>query len=62
MNNSKSQNQICMTIRMDDCTGKHSAKYMRTDAQRTTANIPVGGVEKLLLSCVFVLLLSATEE
>jgi hypothetical protein len=51
-----------MMIRMDDCTGKHSAKGMRTDAQRTTANIPIGGVEKLLLSCVFVLLLFATEE
>jgi len=46
---------------MDDHTGKHSAKGLRTDAQRTTANIHVGGVEKLLLSGVF-LLLSATEE
>jgi hypothetical protein len=51
-----------MTLHMDDRTGKHSAKGLRTDAQRTTANIPVGGVEKLLLSCVFLLLLSTTEE
>jgi hypothetical protein len=35
---------------------------MRTDTQRTTTNIHVGGVEKLLLSGVFFLLLSATEE
>jgi hypothetical protein len=47
---------------MDDRTGKHLAKGMRTDAQRTTANIHVGGVEKLLLSNVFLLLLSVTEE
>jgi hypothetical protein len=47
---------------MDDRTGKHSAKGLRTDAQRTTANIHVDGVEKLLLSSVFHLLLSATEE
>jgi hypothetical protein len=45
---------------MDDRTGKHSAKGLRTDAQ-TTANIHVGGVAKLLLSGVF-LLLSTTEE
>jgi hypothetical protein len=47
---------------MDDRTGKHSAKSLRTDAQRTTANIHVGGVEELLLFDVFRLLLSATEE
>jgi hypothetical protein len=46
---------------MDDRTGKHSAKSLRTYAQQTTANIHVGRVEKLLLSSVF-LLLSATEE
>jgi hypothetical protein len=40
---------------MDDHTDKHSTKDLRTDAQRTTANIPTGGVEKLLLSCVFLL-------
>jgi hypothetical protein len=45
---------------MDDRTSKHSAKGLRTDAQRTTANIHTGGLEKLL-SGVF-LLLSATEE
>jgi hypothetical protein len=42
-----------MTIRIDDHTGKHSTKGMRTDAQRRTANIPTVEVEKLLLSCVF---------
>jgi hypothetical protein len=47
---------------MDDRTGKHSAKGLRTNAQRTTANIHVGGVDKLLLSGVFLLLLSATEK
>jgi hypothetical protein len=48
---------------MDDRTGKHSANGLRTNAQRTTANIPVGGIEELLLSGVFLLiLLSATEE
>jgi hypothetical protein len=51
-----------MTIRIDDRTGKHSVKSLRTYAQRTTANIPAGEVEKLLLSYVFLLLLSATEE
>jgi hypothetical protein len=35
---------------MDDRTGKYSAIGMRTDAQRTTANILAGEVEKLLLS------------
>jgi hypothetical protein len=47
---------------MDDRTGKHSANGLRTNAQRTTANIPVGGIEKLILFGVFLLLLSATEE
>jgi hypothetical protein len=46
---------------MDDRTGKHSAKGLRTNAQRTTTNIHVDGIEKLLLSGVF-LLLSTTEE
>jgi hypothetical protein len=46
---------------MDDRTGKHSANGLRTNVQRTTANIPVGGIEELLLSGVF-LLLSVTEE
>jgi hypothetical protein len=48
-------------LRIDDRTGKHSATGLRKDAQRTTANIPAGGVEKLLISCVF-LLLSTIEE
>jgi hypothetical protein len=42
---------------MDERTGKHLAKGLRT----TMANIHVDGVEKLL-SSVFILLLSATEE
>jgi hypothetical protein len=46
---------------MDDRTGKHSAKGLRTDAQQTTTNIHADGVEKLLLSGVFHLL-SANEE
>jgi len=46
---------------MDDHIGKDSAKGLRIDAQRTTANIHVGGIEKLLLSGIF-LFLSATEE
>jgi hypothetical protein len=50
-----------MKIRIDHRTGKYSAKDLRTDAQRTMANIPADGVEKLLISYVF-LLLSATEE
>jgi hypothetical protein len=37
------------------------ANGLRTNAQRMTANIPVGGIEELLLSGIF-LLLSATEE
>jgi hypothetical protein len=43
---------------MDDRTGKHSSNGLRTNVQRTTANIPVGEIEKLLLSDVFLLLLS----
>jgi hypothetical protein len=45
---------------MDGRTGKHSANGLRTNVQRTTANIHVGGIEELLLSGV--LLVSATEE
>jgi hypothetical protein len=60
VNSSKSQNQTYMTLRMDDRTGKHLAKGLRTNAQRTTANIPAG-VENLLLPFVF-LLLSTTKE
>jgi hypothetical protein len=51
-----------MTLRMDDHTGNHSVKGLRIDAQQSTANVTVGGVKKLLLSCVFLFLLSATEE
>jgi hypothetical protein len=48
---------------MDDRTGKHSTNGLRTNAQRTTADISVGGIEELLLSSVFLfLLLSAIEE
>jgi hypothetical protein len=46
---------------MDDHIGKHSANGLRTNAQRTTANVPVGGIEELFLSGVF-LLLSVIEE
>jgi hypothetical protein len=45
----------------NDHTCKHSVNGLKTNAQRTTANIPVGGIEELLLSSVF-LLLFATEE
>jgi hypothetical protein len=52
-----------MTIHMDDHKGKHSAKGPRTNAQRTAATIPVGGVEhKFLVSCVFFLPSSAAKE
>jgi hypothetical protein len=47
---------------MDDRTGKYLANGLRTNTQRTTANILVGGIEELLLSGVFLLLLFATEE
>jgi hypothetical protein len=47
---------------MDDRTVKHSANVLRTNAQRTTTNIPVGGIEEFLLSGVFLFLLPATEE
>jgi hypothetical protein len=47
---------------MDDRKGKYSANSLRTNAQRTTANIPAGKVKKLFLSYVFPPLLSATEE
>ena len=47
---------------MDDHTSKHAAKGLRTDAQRTTTNIYVSRVEKLIFSDTFLLPLSATEE
>jgi hypothetical protein len=50
-----------MLCSIDDRIGKHSANGLRTNAQRTTANIPVGEIEELLLSGV-VILLSATKE
>ena len=63
MNISRFQNQTCtMLCSMDNRTDKHSAKGLRTDAQRTMANIHVRGVEKLLLSNVFFLLIFVTEE
>ena len=49
-----------MLCSMDNRIAKHSAIGLGTDAQRTTVNIHVGGVEKLL-SGIF-LLLSVTEE
>jgi hypothetical protein len=63
VNSCRSQDQTCTTLcSMDDRTDKHSVKGLRTYAQRMTANIHVDGVEKLLLSGVFLLSLSATEE
>jgi hypothetical protein len=47
---------------MDDRIGKHSANALRTNTQRTTANISVGEIEEHLLSGVFLLLVSTTEE
>jgi len=47
---------------MDDRIGKHSTKGLRTDAQRTTTNIYVGGVKKLLLSNIFFFLPPKNEE
>jgi hypothetical protein len=47
---------------MDDRTVKHSAKGLRTDAQRTTVSNYLGGVKKFLLSGVFLLLFSVIEE
>ena len=47
---------------MDGRTGKHSAKDLRTDAQRTTTNIHVRGVEKLLLSGIFLFFLPPKNE
>jgi hypothetical protein len=46
---------------MDDRTGKYLANGLRTNAQRITANIPIGGIKELLLFGVF-LLVSVTEE
>ena len=63
MNSSISQNQTCMTIySMDDRTDKHSAKGLRTDTQRTTANIHVDRAEKNLFFSGVFLLLSTAEE
>ena len=65
----KTQLQTYMTLRIEGCTGKHSActgkhpaTNSRTEPQRMAANTPAGEVEELLLSCVFRLILSATEE
>jgi hypothetical protein len=42
-----------MMIHMDDHKGKHSAKNLRIDVQRSADNTPVGGIEhKLLLFLV----------
>jgi hypothetical protein len=63
MNSSRSQNQTYTTLcSMNNRTGKHSIKDLRTYAQRMTTNIHVGGVEKLILFGVFLRLLSATNE
>jgi hypothetical protein len=46
---------------MDDRTGKYSANALRTNVQRTMANILVSEIEELL-SSVFLLFLSTTTE
>jgi len=58
MKSSKSQNETYLTLRMDDRTSKHLVTGLRIDAQQMAANILAGGVDKLLLSCVFHLFLS----
>jgi hypothetical protein len=35
-----------MLYGVDDRTGKHSANDLGTNAQRTTANIPVDGIDE----------------
>jgi hypothetical protein len=47
---------------MDDRAGKHSANGLRTNTQQMTANIPVGGIEELLLSDIFLFLVSVIKE
>jgi hypothetical protein len=49
---------------MDDRTSKHSANSLKTNAQRTTANIPVGGIKDLffLVSSFFLFLPPKSEE
>jgi hypothetical protein len=59
---SKSQNQTFMTLRMDDRTNKHSAKGLKTDAQRTTANISVGELRNFFLVSSFLFFLSLKNE
>ena len=51
-----------MLCSVDDRTGKHPATGLRTNTQRTTANIHIGGIEELLLLSGVFLLLSVTEE
>jgi hypothetical protein len=51
-----------MLCGIDDRIGKYSVNGLKTNTQRTTANIPIGAIEELLLSSVVLLLLSATEE
>ena len=55
--------QTCTTLySMDDRIGKDSAKGLRTYTRRTTANIHVGGVEKLLSGVFLLLLLPSKNE
>jgi hypothetical protein len=51
-----------MLCSIDDRKGKHSAKGLRTDVQRTTTNIHVGRFEKLLFLVSSIFFFSATEE
>ena len=64
LSSSKSQFQTCVKNQIEGHTGIHSASRLRTSAQRTATNIPVGWNEHNLLfpSCVFLLPLSATDE
>ena len=64
LSSSKSQSQTCVKNQIEGHTGIHSASRLRTSAQRTATNIPVGWNEHNLLlpSCVFLLPLSATDE
>jgi hypothetical protein len=50
-----------MLCSIDDRIGKHSTNGLRKNAQQKMANIPIGGVEELLLPNV-VLLPSTIEE
>ena len=64
LSSSKSQSQTCVKNQIECHTDIRSASRLRTSAQRMATNIPVGCNEHnlLLLSCVFLLPLFATNE